>query len=46
MIKIIIRKDDYDDLLTAKLPEGINVEELIEALFREVNKQNVSPTDS
>ena len=46
MITLIIRKDGYDDLLTAKLPEGINVEELIEALFREVNKQNVGSTDS
>jgi|DEB0MinimDraft_3_1074331.scaffolds.fasta_scaffold12498_5 hypothetical protein len=46
MINIIIRKDGYDDLLTAKLPEGISVEELIEAIFREVNKQNVGSTDS
>ena len=46
MINIIIRKDGYDDLLAAKLPEGISVEELIEAIFREVNKQNVGSTDS
>lgn len=46
MITLIIRKDGYDDVLTAKLPEGINVEELIEALYKEVNKQNVGSTDS
>jgi len=46
MITLIIRKDGYDDLLTAKLPEGINVEELIESIFKEVNHQNVSSADS
>lgn len=46
MIKIIIRKDDYDDLLVAKLPEGVNVEQLIEEIFKEVNRQNVSSTDT
>ena len=46
MITLIIRKDGYDDLLTAKLPEGISVEQLIEAIFKEVNYQNVSSTDS
>lgn len=46
MIKIIIRKDDYDDLLVAKLPENVSVEGVIEAIFREVNKQNVGSADS
>ena len=46
MIKIIIRKDDWQDLLTARLPEGVNVEQLIEVIFKEVNKQNVGSTDS
>lgn len=46
MIKIIIRKDDYDDLLVAKLPENVNVEELIEAIYKEVNYQNDGPTDT
>jgi acetyl-CoA carboxylase alpha subunit len=46
MIKIIIRKDDWQDLLTARLPERVNVEQLIEVIFKEVNKQNVGSTDS
>jgi hypothetical protein len=46
MITLIIRKDGYDDVLTAKLPPEVNVEQLIEAIFKEVNKQNVSSADS
>lgn len=46
MITLIIRKDGYDDLLTAKLPDNVNVERLIEAIFKEVNRQNDGPTDS